>query len=77
MGLVFNSDRQSIVSSNDVQNQQLSALPKGLRALPLVGNWADGKKLTGLSEMMPAKKSLFEALELATPVPSDLATPVL
>ena len=34
---------------------------------------ADGKKLTGLTEMTPAQKSLFAALELTPPTPSDLA----
>jgi transposase len=37
----------------------------------------DGKALTGLTEMTPAQKSLFAALELALPTPSDLIKPVL
>ena len=37
----------------------------------------DGKTLTGLTEMTPAQKSLFAALELALPTPSDLIKPVL
>ncbi len=37
----------------------------------------DGKTLTGLTEMTPAQKSLFAALDLTPPTPSDLATPVL
>jgi len=37
----------------------------------------DGKTLTGLTEITPAQKSLFAALELALPTPSDLAKPVL
>lgn len=37
----------------------------------------DGKTLTGLTEMTPAQKSLFAALELALPTPSDLVKPVL
>ena len=37
----------------------------------------DGQKLTGLTEMTPAQKSLFAALELALPTPSDLTKPVL
>lgn len=37
----------------------------------------DGKTLTGLTEMTPAQKSLFAALELAPPTPSDLIKPVL
>jgi len=38
---------------------------------------SDGKTLTGLTEITPAQKSLFAALELAPPTPSDLAKPVL
>ena len=38
---------------------------------------ADGTTLTGLTEITPAQKSLFAALELALPTPSDLAKPVL
>ena len=38
---------------------------------------SDGQTLTGLTEMTPAQKSLFAALELALPTPSDLAKPVL
>ena len=38
---------------------------------------ADGKTLTGLTEMTPAQKSLFAALELALPTPENLAKPVL
>lgn len=37
----------------------------------------DGKTLTGLTEMTPAQKSLFAALELALPTPEDLTKPVL
>jgi len=37
----------------------------------------DGKTLTGLTEMTPAQKSLFAALELALPTPLDLIKPVL
>jgi hypothetical protein len=35
----------------------------------------DGKTLTGLTEMTPAQKSLFAALELAPPTPQDLVKP--
>ena len=37
----------------------------------------DGRTLTGLTEMTPAQKSLFAALELALPPPSDLVKPAL
>jgi transposase len=37
----------------------------------------DGKTLTGLTEMTPAQKSLFAALELALPTLSDLIKPDL
>jgi len=37
----------------------------------------DGKTLTGLTEITAAQKSLFAALELTPPTPSDLAKPVL
>ena len=37
----------------------------------------DGKTLTGLTEMTPAQKSLFAALELALPTLEDLTKPVL
>jgi transposase len=37
----------------------------------------DGKTLTGLTEMTPAQKSLFAALQLTPPTPSDLVKPVL
>ena len=36
-----------------------------------------GTTLTGLTEITPAQKSLFAALNLAPPTPSDLAKPVL
>jgi len=37
----------------------------------------DGKTLAGLTEITPAQKSLFTALDLTPPTPSDLAKPVL
>ena len=37
----------------------------------------EGKTLTGLTEITPAQKSLFAALDLSPPTPSDLAKPVL
>ena len=37
----------------------------------------DGKTLTGLTEITAAQKSLFAALNLTPPTPSDLAKPVL
>ena len=37
----------------------------------------DGQTLTGLTEMTPAQRSLFAALDLTPPTPSDLARPVL
>ena len=36
-----------------------------------------GQTLTGLTEITPAQKSLFAALDLTPPSPSDLAKPVL
>ncbi len=38
---------------------------------------SEGKTLTGLTEITPAQKSLFVALDLTPPTPSDLAKPVL
>ena len=38
---------------------------------------SEGKTLTGLTEITSAQKSLFAALELTPPTPSDLAKPVL
>ncbi len=37
----------------------------------------EGKTLTGLTEITPAQKSLFAALELTPPTSSDHAKPVL
>ena len=37
----------------------------------------DGSTLSGLTEMTPAQKSLFAALELALPTPENLTKPVL
>lgn len=37
----------------------------------------DGTTLSGLTEITPAQKSLFAALDLTPPTPSDLAKPVL
>ena len=37
----------------------------------------EGKTLTGLTEITPLQKSLFAALALTPPTPSDLAKPVL
>lgn len=37
----------------------------------------DGKTLTGLTEITPAQKSLFAALDLTPPTPENLAKPVL
>ncbi|MBE0475426.1 IS1634 family transposase [Rhodoferax sp.] len=37
---------------------------------------SDGQTLTGLTEITPAQKSLFAALELTLPTPSDLTKPV-
>jgi transposase len=38
---------------------------------------SEGQTMTGLTEMTPAQKSLFAALELTPPTPSDLAQPAL
>lgn len=38
---------------------------------------SEGKTLTGLTEITPAQKSLYAALALAAPTPSDLAKPGL
>ncbi|MDD4947977.1 MAG: IS1634 family transposase [Gallionella sp.] len=38
---------------------------------------SEGQTITGLTEISPAQKSLFAALELMPPTPSDLAKPVL
>lgn len=38
---------------------------------------AEGKTLTGLTEITVLQKSLFTAMELSPPTPSDLAKPVL
>jgi len=38
---------------------------------------SDGKTLTGLTDISPTQKSLFAALELALPTPTNLAKPVL
>jgi transposase len=38
---------------------------------------SEGQTITGLTEISPAQKSLFAALELTPPTPSDLAKPVL
>ena len=38
---------------------------------------ADGRTLTGLSELTPTQKSLFAALELALPSPENLTKPAL
>ncbi len=37
----------------------------------------EGQSLTGLTEITPAQKSLFAALELTPPTPEDLTKPVL
>jgi hypothetical protein len=38
---------------------------------------SDGKTFSGLTEITPAQKSMFAALDLIPPTPSDLAKPVL
>jgi transposase len=38
---------------------------------------ADGQTITGLTDINPVQKSLFAALELTPPTPSDLAKPAL
>ena len=38
---------------------------------------ADGQALHGLTEMTPAQKSLFTALQLPIPTPAALSLPVL
>ena len=38
---------------------------------------SQGQTITGLTEMTPAQKSMFAALELTPPTPSDLAKPLL
>lgn len=38
---------------------------------------ADGRTLSGLTEMTPAQKSLFAALKLALPTPENLTKPAL
>lgn len=38
---------------------------------------SQGQRMTGLTEITPAQKSLFAALDLTPPTPADLAKPVL
>jgi ribose 1,5-bisphosphokinase PhnN len=38
---------------------------------------SDGTSLSGLTEMTPAQKSLFTAVELRAPTPIDITTPKL
>jgi cation diffusion facilitator CzcD-associated flavoprotein CzcO len=38
---------------------------------------ADGQALHGLTEMTPAQKSLFTALQLPIPTPAELSQPAL
>ena len=38
---------------------------------------ADGQTLSGLTELIPAQKSLFAALNLPLPAPTDLTKPLL
>ncbi len=59
MALVFEVDRLTIVSANEVQTEQLSAAPESLRALP----WA-GVKLAGVRKHRSASEQL-ESIELS------------
>jgi hypothetical protein len=53
VALVFEVDRLTIVSANEVQTDQLSAAPKGLRALPWTGiEFAATRKPTSSAEML-------------------------
>jgi hypothetical protein len=58
VALVFEVDRLTIVSANEVQTEQLSAAPEGLRALP----WA-GVQLAGVRRHRSASEQL-ESIEL-------------
>lgn len=53
--------------------------PVALTQTPVRANMVNlpGTTLTGLTEITPAQKSLFAALALTPPTPSDLAKPVL
>jgi hypothetical protein len=59
VALVFEVDRLTIVSANEVQTDQLSAAPEGLRSLPWAGVQRAGTR--------PAKSSaeLLESVELS------------
>jgi hypothetical protein len=82
VALVFEVDRLSIVSANEVQTEQLSAAPEGLRALP----WA-GVKLAGArgpSSSAEYLESLDMSLQGVTPamrpgwwVPYDTVRPAV
>jgi hypothetical protein len=80
VALVFEVDRLTIVSANEVQTEQLSAAPEGLRALPWAGiNLAGVRKPRSSSEHM---ESLDMSLQGVTPamrpdwwVPYDAAKP--
>jgi len=80
VALVFEVDRLTIVSANEVQAEQLSAAPEGLRALPWAGiQLAATRKPTSSAENMA---SLDMSLQGVTPamrpdwwVPYEAAKP--
>ncbi len=80
VALVFEVDRLTIVSANEVQLAQLSAAPEGLRALPWAGvHLAGMRQHTSPSELL---ESIDMSLQGVTPamrpawwVPYDAAKP--
>ena len=80
VALVFEVDRLTIVSANEVQTEQLSGAPEGLRALPWAGiNLAGVRKPRSSSENMESIDLSLQGVTLAMRpdwwVPYDIAKP--
>jgi transposase len=77
MALILYRVMRMRLKANDRQESPTRLLQQLQRIHQQTVRTADGQALHGLTEMTPAQKSLFTALQLPIPTPAELSQPVL
>ena len=77
MALILYRVRRMRLKANNREESPTRLLQQLQRIHQQTVSTTDGQKLHGLTEMTPAQKSLFTALQLPIPKPAELSQPVL
>ena len=77
MALILYRVMRMRLKANDREESPTHMLQQLQRIHQQTVRTADGKALHGLTDMTPAQKSLFTALQLPIPTPAELSQPVL